>query len=167
MTLATHIVAGAVAAKFISNHPVEAFVVGAVSHYLLDTIPHWDYKINSFVAPDENKPLEKKVRFDKGIFLDIGKVVLDVFIGFALIFVLNFFVSENPLNIWLLFAAAIGGAAPDFAQFLYGLWKVWPLKKIQDLHNWVHAKIKLDNRPEVGVPLQFILIVVLAVFLIK
>jgi len=167
MTLATHIVAGAVAAKFISSHPVEAFFVGAVSHYLLDTIPHWDYKINSFVAIDESKPLDKKIQFNKEIFRDVAKVVLDAFIGFALIFILNFFVGDNLMSVWLLLAAALGGAAPDFAQFLYGLWKIWPLKKLQELHNWVHAEIKLDDQPEIGVPMQFLLIVVLAMFLIK
>lgn len=40
-----HVLAGVVAGKYVS-HPVWAFVVGVISHYVFDWLPHWDGEKN-------------------------------------------------------------------------------------------------------------------------
>ncbi len=151
MTLTPHIVTGAVAARIFTSHPVAAFVLGCATHFMLDAIPHWDYKIDSL--SDENTgsdPLNKKVRFNKILFFDVGKVLLDVALGFTLLFWFIFPIS----NLSILLAGAIGGVLPDFLQFVFGIWKNTPLRLHQKFHHFIHAKKKLDDRPWIGVPIQ-------------
>ncbi len=159
MTLATHIVTGATVAAVLTKDPVAGFFAGWISHYLLDSIPHWDYKIRSFEAKDESKPLEKKVEFGSAIFQDIGKVLLDACLGFLVLYISVFFSNGGigglgTQTILVLLLGAIGGTFPDFLQFFYGLWNVWPLRKLQEFHHFIHAKTKLNDKPHIGVPMQ-------------
>ena len=47
MVLTTHAVAGATLATLVPNHPLWGFVIGFGSHFVLDSIPHWDYSLKS------------------------------------------------------------------------------------------------------------------------
>lgn len=170
MTLATHIVVGAAAAKICTSHPVEAFFVGAASHFLLDAIPHWDYKIDSL--SDENAgadPLHKNIRFTGAMLRDAGKVLFDAFLGFAVLAGLIFFSSKHVLgaDVALMLAGALGGVMPDFLQFLYGVWKNPLLRMHQTFHNYIHARIKLDDRPLLGVPIQISIVLIVGSILSK
>ena len=155
MTLATHIVTGAAVAGVLTKDPTAAFLAGWVSHYLLDALPHWDYPIASFEAKDEQKPLEKKVEFGMVFVKDVVKVLTDACLGFVLLYITIWGSGDvSPDMLVILLAGAFGGVFPDFLQFLYGVWNVWPLRKLQEFHHFIHADLKLDDRPRVGVPMQ-------------
>ena len=156
MTLATHVVTGAAVAGALTKDPVAAFLAGWISHYLLDAIPHWDYKIVSFEAKDKTKPLDKKVEFGKAFVQDVFKVVADAMIGF-LVLAITLWASGGQVGLpetLVLLVGAFGGAFPDFLQFVYGITKVWPVRKLQEFHQFIHAEFRLDDNPRVGVPLQ-------------
>ena len=168
MTLSTHIVTGVAAAKIFSTNPVEAFLIGMATHYALDSIVHWDYKIHSLASESggDSFSLDKKIKFNKLLFLDISKVMCDVLLGGAIVFLtLSFGSKDFDAYSWILIAGALGGVAPDFLQFVYGVWKIWPLRKLQEFHNYMHAKKKLDGRPMIGVPIQIGIIALMATIL--
>lgn len=170
MTLATHIVVGATAATVFTTHPVEAFLVGFASHFVLDAIPHWDYPIDSL--SDERAgtdPLQKKIHFSSVIFFDVARVLLDVFVGVAIVAGIVFFRDTHILGstVMLLIAGAFGGVLPDFLQFLNGVIKNPLLQLHQKFHHFIHARIKLDDRPIIGVPIQLGIILVVGSILSK
>lgn len=169
MTLSTHIVVGATVAAVVTRDPVSAFFAGWISHYLLDAIPHWDYKIRSFEAKDETKPLDKKVELGRNFLADVGKVTTDALLGFLILF-LTLSVSEVSVTKEVLIfftAGAVGGAFPDFLQFVYGVWNVWPVRKLQEFHHFIHAEHKLDDKPAIGVPIQIGIISVAGAILLR
>ncbi len=153
MTLSTHIVVGAAAAKVFSTNPVQAFFVGMITHYILDSVAHWDYPLAAF-SWNKEKPTETKISFTAALYTDIAKVLTDVALGFALV---TFATSGFSVhNFWLLAAGAVGGVMPDFIQFLYGVWKNGVLRWLQKFHHSMHSKKDFNNRPIVGVPLQVV-----------
>src|SRR4051812_36852886 len=101
MTLATHIIAGAAAAKAFSTNPVQAFFIGWISHYIMDAILHWDYLLASFEShPDA--PLETRVhmnRLNRAFLTDVAKVLLDVALGFGVVFLLVGHVGQHQLTL--------------------------------------------------------------------
>lgn len=161
MTLATHMVAGAAAAKVFSSHPVEAFLVGWLSHYILDSVVHWDYPL-SITGGDEHAPINVRQASRKLIAYDVAKVLTDVAIGAILIFILSWNFSSH--NVPLLIAGALGAVVPDFLQFLFGIFKVRILAILQDFHNFMHAKRTLKGRPLYGIGLQVCVILVATFF---
>ncbi len=165
MTLATHMVVGAAAASVFTNHPVEAFVVGWASHYVMDAIVHWDYPL-SITGGTEQVPLNIKQAPIKLIAFDVGKVLLDVAIGGLILGLLAWRLHLNFDNIWILFAGAIGGTIPDFLQFLYGVFKVKILALLQRFHGFMHAKRGLREKPIYGIFLQLFIIAVASFFVV-
>lgn len=148
-------VVGAAAARMFSETPTQAFFIGWLSHYIMDAIAHWDYPLRSFSA-DEHSPLDAKVTFNKYLFLDIGKVLLDVALGVIVIFLVAGTMSWE--NLLLLFVGAIGGALPDFLQFLLGVTRLKALRIHQQFHNFMHATHKLDDKPLIGITSQVLII---------
>lgn len=179
MTLATHIVTGAAVAKIFSANPAQAFLIGCLSHYILDSIVHWDYKLRAFSSESDlpstndafssgDSPLiEKKVRFNKFLFGDIIKVLFDAFLGFLIVFFIVSGVADRLADgdIILLFSGAVGGVLPDFLQFLHGIWKTRFLRELQKFHHFMHAKKKLNDRPALGIPLQVCVIAIAGLLL--
>jgi len=47
MILSTHAVVGGAIASFIPLHPLLVAVAGFASHFAIDAIPHWDYRLRS------------------------------------------------------------------------------------------------------------------------
>lgn len=162
MTLATHMVVGAAAAKVFSSHPVEAFAIGWISHYIMDSVVHWDYPL-SITQGAEHTPINVRQAPKKLIAYDIAKVLIDVCIGFILIYILaqNF----NSNNLTMLVAGAVGATIPDFLQFLYGIFKVSVLRALQNFHDFMHAKTTLKNRPVLGIGSQVCIILVIGMLL--
>lgn len=185
MTLATHIVAGAAVAKIFSANPAQAFVVGCLSHYILDSIVHWDYKLRAFSPESDSSSadnlsstndsssvggspfIEKKVRFNKFLFGDIAKVLFDALLGFLIVFLIVSGVADRLVgdDMVLLLSGAVGGVLPDFLQFLYGIWKTRFLRALQKFHHFMHAKKKLNDRPALGIPLQICVIAIAGLLL--
>lgn len=162
MTLATHMVTGAAASRLFATHPAQAFLIGWLSHYIFDTITHWDYPIHSY-ASHKHAPGETKVTFNKIIFLDIGKVLLDVSLGVLFIFTVHGRIM--PGHVSILIAGALGATVPDFLQFVYGLTKFRVLGWLQRFHHFMHSGKSLNDRPVVGIVSQICLIIVAGFFL--
>lgn len=156
-------VAGAAAAKVLSSHPLEAFVIGWLSHYILDSVVHWDYPL-SITGGEEHAPLNIREASKKLIAYDVAKVLIDVLLGALIIYVLSR--NFSPDNIHLLIAGAFGATIPDFLQFLYGVFKVRILAILQDFHNFMHAKRTLKGRPIFGITAQICVILIATYFFI-
>src|SRR5262249_4316826 len=78
MILSTHAIVGAAIASFLPSHSTTAFVLGFASHFVLDTIPHWDYPIRSASVDTE---IGAPVTFDRALLRDVVVIGSDGLIG--------------------------------------------------------------------------------------
>jgi hypothetical protein len=154
MTLTTHAIFGAGLASLVPQHPIAAFSLGFVSHFVLDAIPHWDYDILSeSVDPD----FGARVTFDRRLFLDAIRIGGDMCLGIILgLLLFGFFEHQNFYGIFVVFCGAIGAIVPDALQFVYAHFKREPLVSLQVFHQWIHTNIRLRGRPLLGVSLQIV-----------
>jgi hypothetical protein len=163
MTLATHIVIGAVVARpLMAFNPIFAFLAALASHYLSDAIPHWDYNLNSIADRDED--LKKHWDLTRSsLSRDLAHTALDAFLGAAFIFTLF---PPTSLDIFLWAVATIMGAVlPDFLQGLYMFRRPPWMHPIQSFHNIMHTKIKLGAYPLIGIPFQLVIFLFFLYFL--
>lgn len=155
MTLTTHAVVGAAAAELFLGHPVLAFCAGFVSHFAIDALPHWDYKLAS-MQEDEINPLNADMKIGKAFAFDITHILFDVSLGFTLAAILMT-VLQLPLD-----TAAIGalaGVLPDATQFLYFKTRSKILEPLQRFHIWIQKGKSLEVTPFVGISLQTALVI--------
>ena len=152
MTLSTHSIIGAAIAVALPTHPVIGAVAAFASHFLLDALPHWDYKIFSASA-NPNKPTALK--FDKLFALDLLRIGFDAVLGLALA---GFFFF-SPATWWLCFMGAIMAQLPDFLQFVYSKFPDSPIKYVQQFHTWIHTDQKLVGMPFIGITSQIVVII--------
>lgn len=171
MTLTTHAVVGGSVAVLFPNHPVIAFVAGFLSHFVLDAIPHWDYKILSayanpstaMSANETESSISEKIKVDKPFFLDLLHTGTDALLG-----VLITLIVWHPITIpeWeILTLGIIGGMLPDFLQFVYMRFPHQPMIFIQKFHKFIHAEYKLHNR-FVGI-LSQVIVMACVILLVK
>ena len=145
MTLATHIlVAGAVTKPFLGRvNGLFIFIISIFSHYLADAIPHYDYKLLSITWSEEH---HKKNKIEMKLHLvavDLLNIAIDVAIGSAMLFI----VARPEINLQNLITYSLiilGGILPDALQPVYILWKKFPMNRIQDMHDFWHAKLRLS-----------------------
>ena len=161
MTLTTHAVAGAALTSAFGFNPVIGFAVGLASHFLLDAIPHWDYKLKS-AKIDEKNPLDSDFLINQEAIRDLVKISFDCLLGFVLAWL--FFDTNGQGNLLALLAGAVGGVLPDALQFVYLNFRREPLVSLQRFHIVImHVSLRLTN-PAYGVFYQG-LILLLALFL--
>lgn len=153
MILATHAIAGAAVGR-LTNNPLLAFIFGVISHFILDAIPHWQYKLNSKIESEdimaEDMPLNKK------FVGDIAKIGVDFFGGV--------FISLLAFHGWsgfaspptLLIAGIAGGVLPDALQFVFWKFKREPFTTIHKFHFWIHAGWDFNHDSMLGMALQII-----------
>lgn len=147
MVLATHIVVGSAVASLMPNHPFVGFTMAFVSHFLLDAIPHWDYKLKSGVSSDKN-PLDADIAINRHFIRDLFCIGADILIGIVIaIFVLG---GTQKLSAPTIVAGALGGLLPDVLQFVYMKIRREPLISLQKFHLWIHSKKRI-NDPLAGV----------------
>jgi hypothetical protein len=143
-----HILVGAAIASKIPSIPL-GLAAAFFSHYLIDFIPHYEYPINQI----------RNRRWLRSIF-DFLKITLDLFLGFALIFLF-----AKP-NIWL-FAAAILAIVPDgftLLQIIFPENKL--LKKIRAWHSKVNEISEKKKIPaSLGILLSLIVALIALLFL--
>jgi hypothetical protein len=158
MTLTTHAIAGAAIAQLFPEHIVLAFCAGFVSHFILDSIPHWDYKIYSANEPkDWNKKLETTISSKGPVFYyDLFRIGSDFWIGILLSLILFSGLQTSP---WVTLAGALGAILPDPLQFVYWKLRKGPIVYLQKFHIFMAAKIKLDDKPFIGIPFQIAVII--------
>jgi hypothetical protein len=113
MVLTTHSVVGASVAKIAGINPLAGFVCGLLSHYFIDSITHWDYKLKSSNEADD--PAERVLTIGKNFYFDLLKIGLDLALGIFLVF-LFFGKTVDP---YILLSGIFGGILPDFLQFLF------------------------------------------------
>lgn len=153
MVLATHLVTGGILGRALAN-PWTALFFGLLSHFLLDAIPHWDYRLGSRRA-NKNDKLDVDMAINRDFGIDLAKIGIDLTVGVVVLFLTGklFAWPVSATIIW----GAIGGVLPDFLQFVYFKLR-WPaLRQLQRFHIWVHAERKLDDWPVLGPLLQVIL----------
>lgn len=133
MTLTSHAVAGAAAAELFPAHPVLAFAAAFLSHFVLDSIPHRDYKLESYVKdyahPDDIFKLDMII--GPAFWRDLLKIALDCALGFFLAIAL--FHSSTGVIYFALLGAA-GGVLPDALQFAFFKFKHQPLTALERIH---------------------------------
>ena len=155
MTLATHAVVGAAVAELFPQHPIVGFIAGFTSHFLLDAVPHWDYKIlSSYADPDgaADSAFEKKL-----FYLDLIRIGSDALIGCGAAAVLWYFGFFNSLFIVAL--GAFAAMLPDLLQFAYARFPYQPLVALQNFHRFMHADLRpFKQNPALGIFLQVIFV---------
>jgi hypothetical protein len=160
MTLTTHAIAGAAIASVLPSHPILGFTVGFASHFLLDSIPHWDYSLRS-TKKDPNNSMNDDMVINKNFVFDLFKIGFDVALG--LIIVLFLFGISNFHLVWMPIWGAIGAITPDALQFVYFKWRHEPFVSLQRFHIGIQRNKQLNNYPVLGILLQTIVIVFLVV----
>jgi hypothetical protein len=150
MILATHAIVGAALGRLIP-YPWGAFLVGFASHFAIDAIPHWQYRLASMVhrdGPMENDMVIHPAPFftlkwclvNRKFIGDLARTGLDFAAGMVLS-ILLFQGTNNLANISIpLIAGAVGGVLPDALQFAYFKIRREPLTTLQKIHLWAHAK---------------------------
>lgn len=143
MVLTPHAVLGSAIASALRLSPPLAFVAGLASHYLLDTVPHWDYDLVS-AKIDSANPLNNDIDTSGWPFvIDLVKIGFDACLGLSLS--LFFFGWAGEVTIISLVFASLGGVLPDVLQFTYTKVRREPFVAIQRFHNLMHAKTKIVN----------------------
>ena len=160
MVLVTHAIIGTALAQRLGNLGA-VFLIGFLSHYIFDMVPHWHYPSPRIVkAMHPSRMGKKTVSFSSDFFPEMARVALDLALGFALSFL---FFKAEPVTI---FIAATGAVLPDL---LVGWARMWPRRALvlhDRFHRWVHSEIRLDDNHILGIGSQ-IGIIILSVFLFR
>lgn len=156
MTLTTHAIVGAAAARVFSFHPVAAFCAAFASHFLIDALPHWDYKLRS-ARLDEKNPMNNDMVINRDFFVDLAKIGFDALLGLFLSYII--FQPAGEYQLLIIALGACAGILPDPLQFVYFKWRHEPMVSLQKFHTWIHTDVKLENRWISGGTLQIALII--------
>jgi len=163
MTLSTHAVVGAAVAAALPNHPILGGLFAFGSHFLLDALPHWDYKILSASA---NPNVPTKLSFDRLFVLDLVRIGGDALLGIAVaaIFFGHFsadaLTSSSDPKQWFWLVGAVAAILPDFLQFVYSKYPKGPIAHLQAFHRWIHTSYRLEGETVLGIASQLTLVVV-------
>lgn len=156
MILATHAIVGGAIMGLMPNHPVEGLALAFASHFILDAIPHWEYKLKSYDF-NEKEPLKSVLHLNKNFLKDLVKLGPDGILGLAVSLI--FFHS---------FWGAIFAMLPDFLQFLYLTIRREPLTSLQKFHSWTHAEHGTNKLTFAGIFSHIAVIaLVIIIFMIK
>jgi hypothetical protein len=142
MTLTTHSVAGALIAQTFVSIPVIGLPLAFFSHFVLDAIPHREYKTVA-IFDSNGISTDKKLFSRPGIWSDLFKIGLDFGLGLVMIVLLVWIwgVSLNGLVV----TGGLLGMFPDFMQFVYSRLPIKPLKILQSFHMWIHTDSHLEK----------------------
>lgn len=167
MILISHSIIGVAAASVFPSNPLVSFSVALLSHYIMDTIPHWDYKLLSS-KEDSKTPLNNDMVIGKNFIFDLRNIFIDVLFGVIISFLL-FYLFGFGHSVLILIVGIIGGILPDILQFVYFKIRKEPFKSLYIFHNFIHSRHKeLKRHNVVGIFFQILtvfLIVLLAKYL--
>jgi len=161
MILTPHAIVGAALANIFPSDPALGFGLAFVSHYVLDMMPHTDYKIDNFV--DKETKTVRSIFKSAGSALHLLSIAFDFLI--AMFLCVLFFVRDEKSALITL-VGIVGGLLPDFFQFLYLKYKNQPWIFLQKVHDKLHFEIKTKY---LGILVQIFLPILILViyFLIK
>ena len=156
MTLTTHAVVGAAAASLFPTNPALAFSAGFVSHLVIDSLPHWDYRVLS-KKQDFNRLNDDMNVYDKRFVYDLLRIGGDALLGTILaIYIFSFWLFDLP--VWFVVLGAWAGILPDPLQFVYWKTRSKLLLPLQRFHVWIQKGKSIEVSPIVGLFLQCILV---------
>jgi len=115
MVITPHLIAGAAIGAH-SPNVWAAFCFGLMSHYLFDSLPHWDYLDN--------------LKINKASHLI--KIFIDFIIAITIVLYLAW-----PLNLIIIFAI-FGALLPDFMEFLHQSLKIKLFCPLSLFHKKIH-----------------------------
>jgi hypothetical protein len=151
MVLSTHAVVGASIAGAVTGDPLVAFAIGVTSHFAIDAIPHWGYKLKAF--DEKNATIVRK-----NLPADLAKIFCDFALGVMVCLALFGSVSHFAL-ISAFTMGALGGVFPDLLQLPYFLSGGRWFKRLQRFHITIQTNKVLAEKPLAGVLLQLALVV--------
>lgn len=131
MVLATHALVGAAIGKNI-NDPWIIILLSIIIHYVIDSIRHGEY-VETF---------DSKSAFRNTWW----KIILDIFIGFAIIFLVIYFKKFDFISIRNILIGIFFSMFPDSLTLIY--WKTrWKLfEKLYKFHCWCHRLPKSSSQ---------------------
>lgn len=148
MFLTAHTSAAILIASKTSN-PILGFILGLLSHFVLDFIPHGEGGLFN----DKNKTKEQAL-------FSIAKIAaIDLVV--ALIFLFSFLHFYQPDNIWVFIWTSFGSWLPDFT---WGAIEVFKLKSIYwflSIHHKAHDLLDIVYPIKYGLFVQFSFIVLM------
>lgn len=148
MILSSHVIIAAAATAPLLVHPltptkaVAILGIAVLSHYALDSIPHWDYKLSSIVKTSDSRgPGSLEFSPRRKLFLeDLGKAAVDGLLGLLVAF-LMLHLSFNWRDLALLLWPAFSAVLPDVASMFYIIFPVPPFSWFYNAHI-VHTKYR-------------------------
>lgn len=159
MTLTTHAIVGASAAKLFSFHPAAAITAAFLSHFAIDALRHWDYFPRSF-RKDPNDSLNSDMVIGEHFGHDFIVIAADASLG--MILSLALFSPPSIYDFFIVFLGAGFGILPDPLQFVYWKFRKEPLVSLQRFHKWAHNKNEswtTQNRWKIGLFSQFTIVI--------
>lgn len=163
MVLATHAVAGVAVARLFPDNPALGLGLAIVSHFVLDTIPHWDYPLSSLELPTDGNRLNQYFRLAPAFVADLLKTGVDALLGALIAF--SVFFPHSAMDFWLLILGLTGGVLPDFLQFVFFKYRPRWLRPLQRFHIWIHARRNFNDQPTIGVLMQIALVILIVLVL--
>jgi hypothetical protein len=136
MILSTHSIVGGTLARFSTVDPFVAITLGFLSHFVLDSVPHWDYSMRSKKENDDNR-LNDEIFINKDFAKDMGMLGADVLIAIILLLTV-----ASPEHFVIILLGALGGILPDALQFFYFKLRIEPFVSIQRFHQWIHTDVQ-------------------------
>ena len=152
---------GAAIGSQVAN-PFLVVVFAFLSHFVLDSLPHWEYTIDHI----------KKRNHSKRFFRDLGKVFVDILFGFSLLLLVLSNFSDKDMSLAVLFPLLLGGffaIVPDLITFTHWQTKYKVLKWPNIIHgpiqpsSWYPNKI---NPQRIGFIAEVLIIIVAITVLI-
>jgi hypothetical protein len=140
MTLTTHAVVGAACASLVPSQPLIGFALGFASHFVIDSIPHWNeghFFMRSMVK-NKQDVLQTHIQHGINFLHDIAIVLADSLLGFALATLILFYFFHVPLYIVLL--GAFAGQMPDGLQFVYYTMRWHWMEPLQKFHSAIQKE---------------------------
>jgi hypothetical protein len=169
MTLTTHAIVGAAVASLVPQYPVAGFVLGFASHFVIDSIPHWNEGGALLYSNKEKRGdhTVRIVRYGAQLLHDVAVVLADSLIGFILASVILWGFFGVPLFIVLL--GAFAGQMPDGLQFVYFVYKLRFMEGLQKFHSRIQTEY--DNPSyltiEAGLILAVVVLGISGVFMLQ
>lgn len=148
MMMALHAPAGAFIGETL-NSSLLAFILGIISHFIMDIIPHGDLEVI--------KDYEKEKNVKKHLKVLILDAVLTITIIY-LIFETSVFTNSQAVS-W----GIIGALLPDLLVGFYEATNFKLLKYIKIFHTKNHTLIKKDFSQKTGLILQLIVFIIIVI----
>ncbi len=137
MIIIPHAIIGATLTNSLASNPFLGFGLAFVSHYVLDILPHTEYKISDFL--DVKTKSIKSIFNNKAAALHFLFIIADLVVA-VLLCVLLFVRDEK--SAWMTLLGISAGILPDVFQFLYYKFKTQPWVFLQKIHDKFHFDIK-------------------------